>query len=63
MPVVNVDELVRLQRKPEDIRNVRFLSHPMMSHEPTANTRALDLHSGPRCKSGAFALSPTESSR
>jgi hypothetical protein len=23
MPVVNVDQLVRLQRKPEDIRNVR----------------------------------------
>ena len=28
MPVVNVDQLVRLQRKSEDIRNVRVPLHP-----------------------------------
>ncbi|KAJ5690076.1 Ribosome assembly protein 1 [Penicillium macrosclerotiorum] len=27
MPVVNVDDLVRLQRKPEDIRNICILAH------------------------------------
>lgn len=25
MPIVNVDELIRLQRKTEDVRNVRLL--------------------------------------
>jgi hypothetical protein len=28
MPVVNVDDLVRLQRKPEDIRNVSAPPNP-----------------------------------
>lgn len=36
MPVVNVDQLVRLQRKPEDIRNVRVPLHPTLMSDVLA---------------------------
>lgn len=51
MPVVNVDDLVRLQRKPEDIRNVSCAppSHYLMSRA-YSSPGILDLHLSPRRK-------------
>lgn len=51
MPVVNVEDLVRLQRKPEDIRNVSSAppSH-LMSRRGYTKPNIADLHSSPRCK-------------
>lgn len=51
MPVVNVDDLVRLQRRPDDIRNASYPSIPLPSSSllrPPSLTAIPDLHSRPR---------------